>query len=770
VRQDSPFVIGKLKVDPVARQMSSDQGDVSVEPKVFDLLLYLAAHRGRAVPQDELLEQVWGRTVASDAVVSQAIHKLRRLLKNGADLPDALVTLRGVGYRLDAQVNPFADQPVPSAPEIPSQWRWIALGLVVLAAGLIGWQRWYESRSEIPRIALLELENVTGDAELDWVSAGATALMSETLLRRGIDLVSSRDLDELRTRSGNGDAGIVDAARQIGVQRVLVPRLLAEAGGFRLELIDLTDRSSPTLELTGSGPAALSLAMASQVADQVEAPLRSPAGSLGLGNPFLDEAYARAYYHRQKGDYKDARELYDYILREAPDAHWARYHLSITLNYSGEVEAARQELEALLGESLQDPWLAAAVRSSMGNLAWYQGDLESAESYYVEARQRFAAHEMRGGVASALGNLGMIAFSRAEFERGREFVLQALDIYQRQGNQIQVARVLHNLGYSYFDQGLFEPALEALEQAYEIRVQLGLLDQGANTMTVIAEVAIDQGRLDEGERLLERALEVFMDVDNERGRGRALADLARVANRRGDYPRAKDLALESLALARSRNEVASANKAALILGRSLRALGDLHGADEYFVRVADDWAKLDNLPGQIVSLAERVRVALDAENAEVAADLLDQLQPLVNELGDSRYHDTLRVLELRLKLVNSAENEFESDLDALLEALDQTSFEHAELLIELAHAIHGFHPNHSTLDRLRSTARRWASRDFPSARLLYLAPGQADDCERARRAFEQLLGPDWSAAVTSSSHCIAAVSGTSITEQADARR
>ena len=233
--------------------------------------------------------------------------------------------MRGVGYRLDAQVNPFADQPVPSAPEIPSQWRWIALGLVVLAAGFdrpgnVG----TKSRSEIPRIALLELENVTGDAELDWVSAGATALMSETLLRRGIDLVSSRDLDELRTRSGNGDAGIVDAARQIGVQRVLVPRLLAEAGGFRLELIDLTDRSSPMLELTGAGPAALSLAMASQVADQVEAPLRSPAGSLGLGNPFLDEAYARAYYHRQKGDYKDARELYDYILREAPDAHWAR--------------------------------------------------------------------------------------------------------------------------------------------------------------------------------------------------------------------------------------------------------------------------------------------------------------------------------------------------------------------------------------------------------------------------------------------------------------
>ena len=37
-------------------------------------------------------------------------------------------------------------------------------------------------------------------------------------------------------------------------------------------------------------------------------------------------------------------------------------HLSITLNYSGEVEAARQELEALLGESLQDP-LARGCRA-----------------------------------------------------------------------------------------------------------------------------------------------------------------------------------------------------------------------------------------------------------------------------------------------------------------------------------------------------------------------------------------------------------------------
>lgn len=693
--------------------------------------------------QDELLETVWGRTVASDTVVSQAVRKLRVLLKEHARLDKALVTLRGVGYRLDASIEPMEDPWNSDSRRWRSDWPFWAPAVFLLLGLLVWWQAWQTVDQTPPRIALLNLDNATGNDDLEWVSAGGAAMMSEALLQRGVDVVSQSDLEKIVTQRGTGTSDLGVAAGLAGVDQVIAPRLLPHEDGFSLELIDKTSQRVIPLELTGSGPATLSLAMAGQLADYLRAPLRPPAGQLGLGNPFLDEAYARAYYHSQKGQYSDARELYEYILREAPTAHWARYHLSINLRLAGEMAAARDHLVELLETELDDAWLAAAVRSTMGNLAWYEGDLDRASDYYLQARERFAANNMIGGVASALGNLGMVAFSRAEFQRGREFATQALDIYQRQGNQVQTARLLHNIGYSYYDEGAFEPAMEYLQRALQMRHDLGLKDQATNTQTVIAEIAIEQGRPDEGTRLLEQALVAFTESGNSRGRGRALADLARVAIRRGDYRRAREWALESLTMAQSRNEAANIGQAALILGRSLHADGNLLGAEDYIRQAAAIWTKLDNPPGQISCLSEEIRLALDRDDSDRAGDLLDELEQRALDFADERYIDTLRVLQVRLKIATGDLTGIESDVDALLADFDHQRFDHAELIIELAEALHSAQAGHPLLARLKPASEHWATRYFPAARHLYQAAHDHDDCQTARRALEHLESPDW---------------------------
>jgi DNA-binding response OmpR family regulator len=68
----------------------------------FDLLLYLAQHRGRVVPYEELLEQVWKATPGPDPSrpVQKLVWRLRGKLDDDLDAPRYILNVRGVGYRM----------------------------------------------------------------------------------------------------------------------------------------------------------------------------------------------------------------------------------------------------------------------------------------------------------------------------------------------------------------------------------------------------------------------------------------------------------------------------------------------------------------------------------------------------------------------------------------------------------------------------------------------------------------------------------------------
>ena len=68
--------------------------------KEVELLRYLAEHRGRAIAREELLENVW--RISSDGLPTRTIDmniaRLREKLKDQADDPQVLLTVRGKGY------------------------------------------------------------------------------------------------------------------------------------------------------------------------------------------------------------------------------------------------------------------------------------------------------------------------------------------------------------------------------------------------------------------------------------------------------------------------------------------------------------------------------------------------------------------------------------------------------------------------------------------------------------------------------------------------
>ncbi len=75
---------------------------IKLEPKVFNLLLYLFHHRDRVVSKDELLDQVWPGQFVSESVLPRNIRVLRKVLGDDRASQRFIETAHGRGYRFSA--------------------------------------------------------------------------------------------------------------------------------------------------------------------------------------------------------------------------------------------------------------------------------------------------------------------------------------------------------------------------------------------------------------------------------------------------------------------------------------------------------------------------------------------------------------------------------------------------------------------------------------------------------------------------------------------
>jgi two-component system alkaline phosphatase synthesis response regulator PhoP len=97
------MTLGPLTIFPGRYQIQVGEKSLNLTPTEFDLLLYLAAHRGRVVPCYELVREVRGYTVdeaEAREVIRPHISNLRRKLEKAGQDPDLIVNVRGIGYRL----------------------------------------------------------------------------------------------------------------------------------------------------------------------------------------------------------------------------------------------------------------------------------------------------------------------------------------------------------------------------------------------------------------------------------------------------------------------------------------------------------------------------------------------------------------------------------------------------------------------------------------------------------------------------------------------
>lgn len=102
--ESAPLVVGDLAIDPAAHTVTLGGKPVDLPPHEFDLLYALALEAGHVISTDELVTRVWGAEYEGEPqIVYVHIRWLREKLEQDPHRPSRIITVRGVGYKLESQ-------------------------------------------------------------------------------------------------------------------------------------------------------------------------------------------------------------------------------------------------------------------------------------------------------------------------------------------------------------------------------------------------------------------------------------------------------------------------------------------------------------------------------------------------------------------------------------------------------------------------------------------------------------------------------------------
>ena len=98
------LAVGDLTIDAAAHSVTVSGRSVDLSPREFELLYALALKAGQVISAGDLLARVWGAEYQGQPqVVYVHIRWLREKIEEIPSQPRRIITVRGVGYKLETQ-------------------------------------------------------------------------------------------------------------------------------------------------------------------------------------------------------------------------------------------------------------------------------------------------------------------------------------------------------------------------------------------------------------------------------------------------------------------------------------------------------------------------------------------------------------------------------------------------------------------------------------------------------------------------------------------
>jgi TolB-like protein/DNA-binding winged helix-turn-helix (wHTH) protein/Tfp pilus assembly protein PilF len=532
------YRFGEFELDLDAQQLRLRGEPVRLERRPFDLLVLLVTVEGRMVTRDEIIAKLWPPNVIIDfdSGINTLVRKARNALGDSPEEPAFIETVAGRGYRFTAPfAKPAAPVTVPARRRFPLLITAIIVTVVIIATTLIDWPQ--DAPPAQTRIAVLPLENLTDNSELDFMAAGIAEETSIALAN--IDLPNLSVIGVVSAKAlANSNISLPQYGRELGVDFFVVSSLRIEARRIRVSsrLLRVANgeqvwSASFDRELTNALglQRELSIAIAEQIRQRLSPEVAAAIDRRQTQNPAAYELYLKGRYEWTKfqpDSIENTLRFYERAVDKDPryGLAWAGIaHANITsivtveANPDAILPASRDALQRALefGPNLAETQLAlgsfhffidrnlvpaeAAAReavaldpnSAMNHM--FLGVVLSKANKHVEARAMLRrARELDPLFPLMFANSAVVALLAGEPEEAIEYATQAIAI-----NPEFWVGYLH-LGNVHRTLGNYEEAIEAYANAEKLSGN-GTVKATASRAWLLVKI----GREDEARELLE---------------------------------------------------------------------------------------------------------------------------------------------------------------------------------------------------------------------------------------------------------------------------
>jgi TolB-like protein/DNA-binding winged helix-turn-helix (wHTH) protein/Flp pilus assembly protein TadD len=575
------YEFGPFRLIPEERQLLRDDQPVPLTDKPFDLLLALVENSGRLIKKGELMEMVWPDASVEEANLSVNMTAVRRALGEGPNDHQYIETVPRRGYRFVAGVKERRDEgaepvgrepggegavarpdadgerqtpaPSPSAALRPRasfrRWPVVLVGILLLSALLLGLSVG-GLRGRLPgggepvrvqSLAVLPLENLSGDASQDYFADGMTEALITDLAKLGELRVMSRSSV---ARYKGARPSLPEVGRALNVDAVLTGSVVRSEERIRVavQLVHAaTDRNlwADSYERDLRDVLALQREVARDVASGVRIKLTPQAQArIGGARPVNPEAYdqylrGKYYLYRQSRENNEAaivsleRAVAADPTFAAAQAELAQAYVWKLFLFTPKDERLAERAYVAAEKALASDPDSAVAYLARGRLLWTPANHFPHEKAIREYRRALALDptldEARNQLALVYCHIG--AFDEA-LRESREAVAtnpnnnlaqlrigqtlnfqgryeEALSVLRAMPQEANPALVGHQLAWALFNLGREEEAAATLEQLLRDYPE----DSGGLYTSMQAVLAASAGRGRTAEEKIKSAVE-----------------------------------------------------------------------------------------------------------------------------------------------------------------------------------------------------------------------------------------------------------------------
>jgi TolB-like protein/DNA-binding winged helix-turn-helix (wHTH) protein/Tfp pilus assembly protein PilF len=351
VRQTPVVRFGTFEVSLASNEIRKAGVKVRVQQQPMKLLEILLEHPGEVVTREQLRSRIWANENFGDfdQAVNIAIAKLRNALGDSAESPRYIETLPKRGYRFIAEVSVVDTGTPAKAPEsatanwigiepglqhqgvaptvAPKRWVWskrrtiiafvVVLSLTILAVWLF--RSWERSSAGIRSIAVLPLDNLSGDASQDYFSDGMTdELITDLAKIKALRVISRTSVMRYKgthtplpeiARTLNVDAIVEGSVLRSGEQVRITAQLIKVPADKHLWAESYEGNLSDTLALQNE----VARAVAEQIQIEVTSQERAELKSVKKIDPDAYEDYLKGRYFWNKRTADGLKKAVDYF-------------------------------------------------------------------------------------------------------------------------------------------------------------------------------------------------------------------------------------------------------------------------------------------------------------------------------------------------------------------------------------------------------------------------------------------------------------------------